>query len=599
MSVLIPLGEAVRLDAELVRAGRGASAIRLAVGEALDALSSAGGHHELGFSSFEAYARERCERTGRWAVDTRWVAQRLRPLPRIREALRAGVLGWSTAELLARHVSADSELEWLERARGMTVRELRALFAGERDDEDEDEDDERCALKVSATREDGWLFECARKVAEIVAGPMPADELLQTLLAEGYSTLLGLVPEGARRDLYELERLEGDVVEEARRRAAYRAELRKWQDEAEERSDATSGNAEAWDDGWMETDGSPEALDWKIGRLCAELAGRDLALGMLAERARKGEVWRRLGFVSEAHYARERVGVSLSSLKAKRILAGRTGRLPEIANALTSGRLGYEAAYLLSRIATPATVNEWISRGEERTVKHLREEVEAAELLIRMEDGREQRPLDEPCLDELFELERCIVSGELSDDAAEKSTDEGWHAGQMSRRRFGRVTLRWVVRKETHRFFRALDGAFARVRSRICRRPASFVRFLCENFCRIWMPKRERPRYFEVYRRDVFRCSSPVCTRRDLTPHHLRFRAWGGGDDDENVASLCVWCHLRGVHEGRIRAEPPASRIRWRIGRRGTLVVEGRTKATGSSRRARPSCRASALLPSH
>ena len=120
-----------------------------------------------------------------------------------------------------------------------------------------------------------------------------------------------------------------------------------------------------------------------------------MALGVLAERARKAEVWRRLGLVSEAHYARERVGVSLSSLKAKRILAARAERLPEIASALSTGRIGYEAAYLLSRVATPATVNEWVSRAEQRTVKHLREEVEAAELLIRAGDGREQQPLDE------------------------------------------------------------------------------------------------------------------------------------------------------------------------------------------------------------
>jgi hypothetical protein len=116
--------------------------------------------------------------------------------------------------------------------------------------------------------------------------------------------------------------------------------------------------------------------------------------------------------------------------------------------------------------------------------------------------------------------------------------------------------------------------------------PGKLSALLCENLGRIWLPalRRERvtesgepPEYSDVYRRDVFRCTSPVCTRRDVTPHHLVFRSHGGGDEDENVASLCVWCHLHGVHEGRIAAEPPASRIRWRIGRSGTLFVEGRT----------------------
>jgi hypothetical protein len=362
---------------------------------------------------------------------------------------------------------------------------------------------------------------------------------------------------------------------------------------------------------------SPEALDREIRRLCVELSERDLALGIVADRARKAEVWRRLGFATETQYARERVGVSLSSLKAKRILAGRAARVPELATALASGRVGYEAAYLLSRVVTAKTVEEWIRRAEQRTVKHLREEVEAAELLMRMGLGRDQAPLDEQSLEPLFELERCIVSGELFGRAGDTkagdcsgrevvgANDERGGAGQMSgvrlralrARRFGRVTFRWVVRESTARFFRALERVFLRVASRVCRGPASFLRFLCENFCRIWLPALRRqhltdsgelPEYFSAYRRDAFRCASPVCTRRDVTPHHLQFRSRGGGDEDENVASLCVWCHLQGVHEGRIAAEPPASRIRWRIGKSGTLRVEGRTRLTALYRATAP-----------
>src|SRR5688572_17546487 len=122
MSARIPFSEVERLDAELVRLARDVPALRLAVGAALKALASCGGHHELGFSSLEAYARERCERSGRWAADTRALACKLEGLPRTRDALLAGEIGWSTAELLARHVTADSELEWLERARQATVR---------------------------------------------------------------------------------------------------------------------------------------------------------------------------------------------------------------------------------------------------------------------------------------------------------------------------------------------------------------------------------------------------------------------------------------------------------------------------------------------
>jgi hypothetical protein len=623
MSALVPFSEAVRLDAELVRIGRGASAARLAVGQALEALASSGGHHELGFSSLEAYARERCERTGRWAADGRALARKLEFLPRIRDALRAGVLGWSTAELLARRVSADSELEWLERARGATVRELRALLRtnGASEAEPEGAEDERTrTLTVSATREDGWLFECARKVAESVAGPMTADRLLETLLAEGYSTLLEVCPERARGELYEIERLERDATTEAKRQADFCAERRREREEAEELWRRASSETRARVGSEMDsprceamlTAKSPEGLDREIRCLCAELAERDLALGIVAESARRAEVWRRLGFVSEAQYACERVGVSLSSLKAKRILAARAGRLRELASALATGRLGYEAAYLLSRVATASTVEAWIRRAEQRTVKHLREEVDAAELMVRKGHGRDQLPLDEASMNELFELERCIASGDLlGGNAAGDGARGGNWAGDGAKRDGGgqmsggfgrppaterklalaaaRVRFRFCVRESTARYFRALERVFVRVSSRVCRAKVSFLRFLCENFCRIWLPalrrgqlteSGEEPEYFGVYRRDAFRCSSPVCARRDVTPHHLHFRSRGGGDEDENVATLCVWCHLRGIHEGRLAAEPPASRIQWRIGRMGTLFVDGRQRSS-------------------
>ena len=63
--------------------------------------------------------------------------------------------------------------------------------------------------------------------------------------------------------------------------------------------------------------------------------------------------------------------------------------------------------------------------------------MEAAELLIRMGAGREQRPLDEQSLDLLFELERGIVSGDWfgrdrDSWAGEGARSETPNEGQMS-----------------------------------------------------------------------------------------------------------------------------------------------------------------------
>ena len=44
--------------------------------------------------------------------------------------------------------------------------------------------------------------------------------------------------------------------------------------------------------------------------------------------------------------------------------------------------------------------------------------------------------------------------------------------------------------------------------------------------------------YGHIYVRDRYRCTSPVCNRRDVTPHHIQFRSAGGSDDDDNTAAL-------------------------------------------------------------
>jgi hypothetical protein len=51
------------LDAELARRAGEAGRLRFEMGRGLDLLERIGGDHALGFSSIEAYALERCERS--------------------------------------------------------------------------------------------------------------------------------------------------------------------------------------------------------------------------------------------------------------------------------------------------------------------------------------------------------------------------------------------------------------------------------------------------------------------------------------------------------------------------------------------------------
>ena len=66
--------------------------------------------------------------------------------------------------------------------------------------------------------------------------------------------------------------------------------------------------------------------------------------------------------------------------------------------------------------------------------------------------------------------------------------------------------------------------------------------------------------YGDVYLRDRWRCASPVCRSRNVTPHHVTFRSQGGGEERANLVSLCEVCHLELVHGGAmsVRGAAPA-----------------------------------------
>src|SRR5215470_7203466 len=119
-------------DAALARLGRCEAQLKLRISELLDALFERRGHHELGFSSFEAYVVERCQRSRAWGRETRALAKRIRVrgLRQIRRAILSGRLSVSMAELLARFATAENEAELVTEAATCTVRTMRTRLAG-------------------------------------------------------------------------------------------------------------------------------------------------------------------------------------------------------------------------------------------------------------------------------------------------------------------------------------------------------------------------------------------------------------------------------------------------------------------------------------
>jgi len=761
---------------ELVRLARGAGALRLAIGEGLVVLRRRALDLELGFSSLGAYALERLGQRPRWADDTRRVAERLATLPDLRAAVRSGELGWSMAELLARYATPETEAELLAEARELTFRALRerlarpaggdgqggaadgaAETAPESGVPDDDEEPPLRSLTFTVERDVAWAFEATRTLVAAISGTHSTHDFVEALLAEGLVTLQTLRP-----DL----RMPQEFNDEERAMAdGWRAELDAWRREAERDGEAripeyTDADVDPEDLGdlWAEVDRveletlAPEALDAHLRGLAQRLAERDLRLGELALDFVAQDGWLRVGCGSIFQYLRERLRISHASFKAHMTLARRAITLPEVAAALEAGVIGFEAARLVSRVAERRTVCAWLERATRRTVKHLRDEVEAVESIARATGERQRgpEPPDDETMAGYIELQRAMLDGrvaralanggtcadalrgqvsaddpegqmsadgaegqmsadgaegqmsadevvgqmsadgaegQMSADGAEGQMSADGAAGQMSadgvvgqmsadgaagisadgaegqmsadgaagmsaggvvgqmsvdggdgqmsveggdgqmsvdggdgqmsvdggdgqmsadseprpsarpapdeelRPGAGRVTLRLMLPDDLVRYWRTVEARFRRSHL-----GGDFVTFLIQAFWHTWLvedPNDPSPRvaYEHIYQRDRYRCMSPVCSRNDVTPHHLTFRSRGGGEEAENLSSLCSTCHLDLIHGGRMTAEPPASRVRWTIGRlgrgngggeegAGLITVIGREKVT-------------------
>jgi len=62
----------------------------------------------------------------------------------------------------------------------------------------------------------------------------------------------------------------------------------------------------------------------------------------------------------------------------------------------------------------------------------------------------------------------------------------------------------------------------------------------------------------QVLRRDGWRCQS-CGTMSNLEVHHQQFRSHSGNDAEENLITLCTWCHTS-IHRRKAVCGQPATR---------------------------------------
>ena len=136
------------------------------------------------------------------------------------------------------------------------------------------------------------------------------------------------------------------------------------------------------------------------------------------------------------------------------------------------------------------------------------------------------------------------------------------------------ATISFYAPAESARFFRAV---LEEVRERLARERGAPVgegeafEAMLDHAIQAWSERDARARRaHRIFERDGWRCAVPGCTsHRNLQVHHVVFRSHGGGDEPENLLTLCAWHHQRGVHGGlgRITGRAP-DRLRFELGLR-------------------------------
>lgn len=261
---------------------------------------------------------------------------------------------------------------------------------------------------------------------------------------------------------------------------------------------------------------APRVIDARLREL-AEMRRRwDDLVGQLAHAVREKALWSDLGFASFEHYCTERLGLSARTVEQRTWLEGRLRRMPRLREALQSGRVSYEKARIVAGVADERSLDGWIRRAERATCIGLHRDATTHE--VRQTCARGQVAVRVPrhvafLLQEAFWAARRAVGMDLTADQC----------------------LYW----------------------------------LADHFLGTWeeSPEVQVAPGRWVIERDHRYCQVPGCSRGAEHVHHVVFRSRGGGDDPENLVSLCVAHHLHGVHRGWVRVSGQApDRLTWELG---------------------------------
>jgi hypothetical protein len=313
---------------------------------------------------------------------------------------------------------------------------------------------------------------------------------------------------------------------------------------------------------------------WQLGRLLGTIRNRRL--------------WRSMLFASFSHYVRERLGISVRAADRLIRLDREGWKYAPLGGAYQAGELSPLVAETLVRVLPhiardPETHQAWIDYAQKTTLEHLCKVVRAAERL-----RAQQAPNGRALLGFPREVEGAMegAMGGATGGAMEEAGSQppmfvtsGTRANEAGSPMF--VTTRYVVwmnNGEHEVLERALDavrrvlgdgvlaggsGSHAEIPPWACL-DALLDHFLSEYD---GVDARRMRQKYALFDRDGWQCRVPGCRAYGpLHLHHIVFRAHGGGDEPENLVTLCDF-HHKALHDGWIRCVGRAPHaLYWELG---------------------------------
>ncbi len=271
------------------------------------------------------------------------------------------------------------------------------------------------------------------------------------------------------------------------------------------------------------------ALDSRARRLMAARQNFDSALGPLLVEIVKSKIYRKVGYPRFEDYCRDRLGMSARGVRQRVWLERQMCALPELRAALQSGEITFSKALILAKDISRADILERIEDASTTTCQQV--ERESTKKEDRQNRAQGIRRLWGP-KDAMETVAMAITAARLL--AADQGEDAD--AGD------------------------ALE-AMAKL----------FITVWTEHLKGKSKPRRRK----RVLKRTLGICAVPNCSNPAEHLHHIEFRSRGGSNAETNVIGLCAFCHLRGIHTGRITVVGEAGDLLvWRIGIRGDDAVE-------------------------